>query len=182
MGMVRQWQDLFYEQGVCRPLQVSFVFVFLVFNPQVARPPLCLHHHRCSATEMYNPCYSTLANAMGNGIQVADKDDLESLSSFLACDGPCVLDALCEKESTLPDGAGWEGPPRDGPPSVADWGGDTQDLIHTNTFERLVCLVKVLSFFTFSADTDSIYRACFKGEAFTRLRERYVAAMTCPES
>ena len=32
MGMVRQWQDLFYEQRyVCRPLRVSFVFVFFCF-------------------------------------------------------------------------------------------------------------------------------------------------------
>ena len=49
---------------------------------------------------MYNPCYSTLANAMGGtGFKLADKDDLEkAVADFLACDGPCVLDALCEKE------------------------------------------------------------------------------------
>ena len=56
--------------------------------------------NRYSATEMYNPCYSSLANAMGGtGFKLADKDDLEKVvADFLACDGPCVLDALCEKE------------------------------------------------------------------------------------
>ena len=49
---------------------------------------------------MYNPCYSTLADAMGGtGFKLADKDDLEkAVADFLACEGPCVLDALCEKE------------------------------------------------------------------------------------
>ena len=69
MGMVRQWQDLFYEQ-------------------------------RYSATKMYNPCYATLANAMGgSGYKLSKENELESVvAEWLACEKPTVLDALCEKD------------------------------------------------------------------------------------
>jgi len=69
MGMVRQWQDLFYDQ-------------------------------RYSGTKMYNPCYATLAQAMGGeGFKLRTRDDLEErVAAWLACDGPTVLDAFCEKD------------------------------------------------------------------------------------
>eukprot|EP00948_MAST-09A_sp_MAST-9A-sp1_P003565 g3565.t1 len=69
-GMVRQWQDLFYDK-------------------------------RYSQTEMFNPCFAELANAMGaKGLKVSREEDLEQvLEEFIAYDdGPVVLDAVCEKD------------------------------------------------------------------------------------
>ena len=56
MGMVRQWQDLFYDQ-------------------------------RYSATKMYNPCYATLADAMGgSGYKLSKENELENVvAEWLAC-------------------------------------------------------------------------------------------------
>lgn len=67
-GMVKQWQDLFYEE-------------------------------RYSHTEMHNPNFVDLANAMNcKGFRCTKKADLaEVMSQFLAHDGPAVLDAVVEK-------------------------------------------------------------------------------------
>ena len=67
MGMVRQWQDLFYDK-------------------------------RYSGTEMWNQCYAQLADSMGGtGFKLSEEKDLEKVvAEWIACDGPCVLDAMCE--------------------------------------------------------------------------------------
>ena len=67
MGMVRQWQELFYDK-------------------------------RYSGTEMWNPCYAQLADSMGGtGFKLSEEKDLEKVvAEWIACDGPCVLDAMCE--------------------------------------------------------------------------------------
>ncbi len=73
-GMVKQWQDLFYEE-------------------------------RYSHTEMHNPDFVALANAMNcKGFRCTKKADLPRvMAEFLAYDGPAVLDAMVEKhEHVLP--------------------------------------------------------------------------------
>ena len=67
-GMVKQWQDLFYEE-------------------------------RYSHTEMHNPDFAKLVEAMHvKGLRCTRKADLtQSLETFLAHDGPAVLDCLVEK-------------------------------------------------------------------------------------
>lgn len=67
-GMVKQWQDLFYEE-------------------------------RYSHTEMHNPDFVALTNAMNcKGFRCAKLADLpEVMREFLAHDGPAVLEALVEK-------------------------------------------------------------------------------------
>ena len=68
-GMVRQWQDLFYDQ-------------------------------RYSQTEMVNPCFRDMAEAMGcQGLRVDNTADLPAvMEEFLKTDRPVVLDAVCEKD------------------------------------------------------------------------------------
>ncbi len=68
-GMVRQWQDLFYDQ-------------------------------RYSQTEMVNPCFRDMAEAMGcQGLRVDNEADLPAvMEEFLKTDRPVVLDAVCEKD------------------------------------------------------------------------------------
>ena len=73
-GMVKQWQDLFYEE-------------------------------RYSHTEMHNPDFVKLADAMNcKGFRCTQKSDLPSvMRDFLAHPGPAVLDAMVEKhEHVLP--------------------------------------------------------------------------------
>ena len=67
-GMVKQWQDLFYEQ-------------------------------RYSHTEMHNPDFVALTNAMNcKGFKVTKAEDLpEVMKAFLEHPGPAVLEALVEK-------------------------------------------------------------------------------------
>ena len=67
-GMVKQWQDLFYEE-------------------------------RYSHTQMHNPNFVNLADAMNcTGFRCTKQADLPRvMESFLAHDGPAVLDALVEK-------------------------------------------------------------------------------------
>ncbi|MFA9477689.1 biosynthetic-type acetolactate synthase large subunit [Phycisphaerales bacterium AB-hyl4] len=67
-GMVKQWQDLFYEE-------------------------------RYSHTQMHNPDFVALTNAMNcKGFRVTNLADLPKvMAEFLAHDGPAVLDALVEK-------------------------------------------------------------------------------------
>ncbi len=67
-GMVKQWQDLFYEE-------------------------------RYSHTEMHNPKFVALADAMNcKGFRCTKKADLPKvMQDFLAYDGPAVLDAVVEK-------------------------------------------------------------------------------------
>jgi acetolactate synthase-1/2/3 large subunit len=67
-GMVKQWQDLFYEE-------------------------------RYSHTEMHNPNFVALADAMNcKGFRCTNAADLPGvLEQFLAHDGPAVLDCLVEK-------------------------------------------------------------------------------------
>ena len=67
-GMVKQWQDLFYDK-------------------------------RYSHTEMHNPNFVDLANAMNcKGFRCTKKEDLPAvMKAFLEHDGPAVLDALVEK-------------------------------------------------------------------------------------
>ncbi|MCC6680877.1 MAG: biosynthetic-type acetolactate synthase large subunit [Phycisphaeraceae bacterium] len=67
-GMVKQWQDLFYQK-------------------------------RYSHTEMHNPNFSALADAMNcKGFRLTSAADLPRvMAEFLAHDGPAVLDALVEK-------------------------------------------------------------------------------------
>lgn len=67
-GMVKQWQDLFYQE-------------------------------RYSHTQMHNPDFVALANAMNcKGFRCTKKSDLpEVMKAFLAHDGPAVLDAVVEK-------------------------------------------------------------------------------------
>ena len=67
-GMVKQWQDLFYEE-------------------------------RYSHTEMHNPDFVALADAMNcKGFRCTKLADLpEVMKEFLAHDGPAVLDTLVEK-------------------------------------------------------------------------------------
>jgi acetolactate synthase-1/2/3 large subunit len=68
-GMVKQWQDLFYAE-------------------------------RYSHTRMYNPDFAKLAEAMRvKGMRCTKKADLpKAIESFLAHDGPIVLDCLIEKD------------------------------------------------------------------------------------
>ncbi len=69
MGMVRQWQDLFYEQRYSATE---------MYNPCYAE----------LATAMG-----------GTGLKLEKEEDLERMvAEFLATDGPVVLDALCEKD------------------------------------------------------------------------------------
>ncbi len=73
-GMVKQWQDLFYEE-------------------------------RYSHTEMHNPDFVKLADAMNcKGFRCTKKADLSKvMADFLAHPGPAVLDAMVEKhEHVLP--------------------------------------------------------------------------------
>ena len=67
-GMVKQWQDLFYQE-------------------------------RYSHTEMHNPDFVALTNAMNcRGFRVTKLADLPTvMQEFLAHDGPAVLEALVEK-------------------------------------------------------------------------------------
>ncbi len=67
-GMVKQWQDLFYDE-------------------------------RYSHTEMHNPNFVALTNAMNcKGFQVTKAADLPAvMAAFLAHEGPAVLEALVEK-------------------------------------------------------------------------------------
>jgi len=67
-GMVKQWQDLFYQE-------------------------------RYSHTQMHNPDFKALADAMNcKGFRVTKLADLPGvMEAFLAHDGPAVLDALVEK-------------------------------------------------------------------------------------
>jgi len=67
-GMVKQWQDLFYQE-------------------------------RYSHTEMHNPDFVALADAMNcKGFRVTKAADLQQvMADFLAHEGPAVLDALVEK-------------------------------------------------------------------------------------
>ncbi|HEX7010077.1 MAG TPA: biosynthetic-type acetolactate synthase large subunit [Phycisphaeraceae bacterium] len=67
-GMVKQWQDLFYEE-------------------------------RYSHTEMHNPDFARLAEAMNcKGFRCTQKADLPRvMEEFLAHDGPAVLECLVEK-------------------------------------------------------------------------------------
>ncbi|MEM6393967.1 MAG: biosynthetic-type acetolactate synthase large subunit [Planctomycetota bacterium] len=67
-GMVKQWQDLFYDE-------------------------------RYSHTEMHNPDFVALADAMNcKGFRVTKLADLPAvMKEFLAHDGPAVLEALVEK-------------------------------------------------------------------------------------
>ncbi len=67
-GMVKQWQDLFYEE-------------------------------RYSHTEMHNPDFVKLADAMNcRGFRCSKKADLpDVMEAFLAHDGPAVLDCVVEK-------------------------------------------------------------------------------------
>jgi len=67
-GMVKQWQDLFYDE-------------------------------RYSHTEMHNPDFVALTNAMNcKGFRVTKLSDLpEVMEQFLAHEGPAVLEALVEK-------------------------------------------------------------------------------------
>lgn len=67
-GMVKQWQDLFYEE-------------------------------RYSHTEMHNPDFVALADAMNcKGFRCKSKAELPgAIEQLLAHDGPAVLDALVEK-------------------------------------------------------------------------------------
>ncbi len=67
-GMVKQWQDLFYEE-------------------------------RYSHTEMHNPDFVALTNAMNcKGFRVTKLADLpEVMAQFIAHPGPAVLEALVEK-------------------------------------------------------------------------------------
>ncbi len=67
-GMVKQWQDLFYEE-------------------------------RYSHTEMHNPDFVALADAMNcKGFRCTQSADLSKvMDDFLSHDGPAVLDALVEK-------------------------------------------------------------------------------------
>ncbi len=67
-GMVKQWQDLFYEE-------------------------------RYSHTQMHNPDFKALADAMNcKGFRCTNIHDLPKvMDAFLAHDGPAVLDALVEK-------------------------------------------------------------------------------------
>jgi len=67
-GMVKQWQDLFYEK-------------------------------RYSHTEMHNPDFVALADAMNcKGFRCKQKSDLPKvMKDFLEHDGPAVMDAMVEK-------------------------------------------------------------------------------------
>ncbi|KAF9423022.1 Acetolactate synthase, mitochondrial [Podila epigama] len=67
-GMVKQWQDLFYEE-------------------------------RYSGTQMFNPDFVKLAEAMGmKGIRATSMQDLPgAMAEFLAHDGPVVMEAKVEK-------------------------------------------------------------------------------------
>ncbi len=67
-GMVKQWQDLFYQE-------------------------------RYSHTQMHNPDFTALADAMNcKGFRCTKVNDLpQVMEAFLAHDGPAVLDALVEK-------------------------------------------------------------------------------------
>jgi acetolactate synthase-1/2/3 large subunit len=67
-GMVKQWQDLFYDE-------------------------------RYSHTEMHNPDFVALTNAMNcKGFRVTKLADLpQVMEDFMAHDGPAVLEALVEK-------------------------------------------------------------------------------------
>jgi len=67
-GMVKQWQDLFYEQ-------------------------------RYSHTEMFNPDFKALAEAMGcTGLRCDRKADLpKALTQMLECDKPVVLECVVEQ-------------------------------------------------------------------------------------
>ncbi|QNN22889.1 biosynthetic-type acetolactate synthase large subunit [Planctomycetales bacterium ZRK34] len=67
-GMVKQWQDLFYEE-------------------------------RYSHTEMHNPDFKALAEAMHcHGVRCESSEELPAkMAEFLECDGPVVGDFLVEK-------------------------------------------------------------------------------------
>jgi len=67
-GMVKQWQDLFYEE-------------------------------RYSHTQMHNPDFVALTNAMNcKGFRVTKSADLPKvMADFIAHDGPAVLEAMVEK-------------------------------------------------------------------------------------
>lgn len=67
-GMVKQWQDLFYEE-------------------------------RYSHTEMHNPNFMALAEAMHvKALRCTQASELEStIAQLIAHDGPAVLDCLVEK-------------------------------------------------------------------------------------
>jgi acetolactate synthase-1/2/3 large subunit len=72
MGMVRQWQELFYQ-------------------------------HRYSQSQLLNPDFAKVANAMGaKGIRVTDKQQVPAaISEMLAHDGPCVLNVFVDREENV---------------------------------------------------------------------------------
>ncbi|GJJ72384.1 acetolactate synthase I/II/III large subunit [Entomortierella parvispora] len=73
-GMVKQWQDLFYEE-------------------------------RYSGTQMFNPDFVKLAEAMNiKGLRATSMQDLPGvMAEFLAHDGPVVMEAkVCKKEHVFP--------------------------------------------------------------------------------
>lgn len=72
LGMVKQWQDLFYQE-------------------------------RYSHTEMHNPNFVALAEAMGcKGMRVDQAPDLSNvIEAFLAHPGPAILDAVVEKQEHI---------------------------------------------------------------------------------
>ncbi|KAK3840598.1 MAG: large subunit of biosynthetic type acetolactate synthase [Linnemannia elongata] len=73
-GMVKQWQDLFYEE-------------------------------RYSATQMFNPDFVKLAEAMNvKGLRATSMEDLPgAMAEFLAHDGPVVLEAkVCKRQHVYP--------------------------------------------------------------------------------
>ncbi|KAF9139644.1 Acetolactate synthase, mitochondrial [Mortierella sp. GBA39] len=73
-GMVKQWQDLFYEE-------------------------------RYSGTQMFNPDFVKLAEAMNvKGIRATSMEDLPgAMAEFLAHDGPVVLEAkVCKRQHVYP--------------------------------------------------------------------------------
>ncbi|KAG0287928.1 Acetolactate synthase, mitochondrial [Linnemannia gamsii] len=73
-GMVKQWQDLFYEE-------------------------------RYSGTQMFNPDFVKLAEAMNiKGLRATSMEDLPgAMAEFLAHDGPVVLEAkVCKRQHVYP--------------------------------------------------------------------------------
>ena len=73
-GMVKQWQDLFYEE-------------------------------RYSGTQMFNPDFVKLAEAMNiKGLRAHNMQDLPGvMAEFLAHDGPVVMEAkVCKAEHVYP--------------------------------------------------------------------------------
>jgi acetolactate synthase-1/2/3 large subunit len=96
LGMVKQWQDLFYDE-------------------------------RYSQTEMFNPNFVKLAEAVGaKGLEVSKEADLKRIiAEFLAHDGPVLLNATVEKDEhvfpMVPSGRGlgemvFESEKQTGPP------------------------------------------------------------------